>query len=173
MIIDYLFTTNGDARALVLVPFVLGFLFLSHISSMDYVVQFAGLLALIEAKINYLGAEYEYYHGDFNISANPRFNDIDLDYPIDVYGPLEEVLREGTIDGTPLGDVMFGEIRRYRGGGKIHVDVMFDGLEVRLPGRSDPITMGVTSGYDFFSEHAVYVEGFAQDATAQYDALAH
>jgi len=29
--------------------------------------------------------------------------------------PLEEVLREETIDGTPLGDVVFGEIRRYRG----------------------------------------------------------
>jgi hypothetical protein len=83
--------------------------------------------------------------------------------PVDVYGPLEEVLREETIDGTPLGDVMFGEIRRYRGGGEIHMDIMFDGLEVRLPGRSDPITMGVTSGYDFFGEHAVYVEGFAQD----------
>ena len=83
--------------------------------------------------------------------------------PVDVYGPLEEVLREETIDGTPLGDVMFGEIRRYRGGGEVHMDIMFDGLEVRLPGRSDPITMGVTSGYDFFGEHAVYVEGFAQD----------
>jgi hypothetical protein len=83
--------------------------------------------------------------------------------PVDVYGPLEEVLREETIDGTPLADVMFGEIRRYRGGGEVHMDVMFDGLEVRLPGRADPITMGVTSGYDFFGEHAVYVEGFAQD----------
>ena len=83
--------------------------------------------------------------------------------PIDVYGPLEEVLREETIDETPLGEVMFGEIRRYRGGGEVHMDIMFDGLEVRLPGRSDPITMGVTSGYDFFGEHAVYVEGFAQD----------
>jgi len=83
--------------------------------------------------------------------------------PVDVYRPLEEVLREETIDGTPLGDVMFGEIRCYRGGGEVHMDVMFDGLEVRLPGRSDPITMGVTSGYDFFGEHAVYVEGFAQD----------
>jgi hypothetical protein len=83
--------------------------------------------------------------------------------PVDVYRPLEEVLREKTIDGTPLGDVMFGEIRRYRGGGEVHMDVMFDGLEVRLPGRADPITMGVTSGYDFFGEHAVYVEGFAQD----------
>ncbi len=83
--------------------------------------------------------------------------------PVDVYGPLEEVLREETIDGTPLGNVMFGEIRRYRGGGEVHMDIMFDGLEVRLPGRSDPITMGVTSGYDFFGERAVYVEGFAQD----------
>ena len=44
------------------------------------------------------------------------------------------------------------------------MDVMFDGLEVTLPGRSDPITMGVTSGYDFFGGHAVYVEGFAQDS---------
>ena len=83
--------------------------------------------------------------------------------PVDIYGPLEEVLREETIDGTPLGEVMFGEIRRYRGGGEVHMDIMFDGLEVRLPDRSDPITMGVTSGYDFFGEHAVYVEGFAQD----------
>ena len=83
--------------------------------------------------------------------------------PVDVYQPLEDVLREETIEDTSLGDVMFGEIRRYRGGGEVHMDVMFDGLEVRLPGRSDPITMGVTSGYDFFGEHAVYVEGFAQD----------
>jgi hypothetical protein len=83
--------------------------------------------------------------------------------PVDVYGPLEEVLCEATIDETPLGEVLFGEIRRYRGGGEVHMDIMFDGLEVRLPSRSDPITMGVTSGYDFFGEHAVYVEGFAQD----------
>jgi len=83
--------------------------------------------------------------------------------PVDVYGPLEEVLREEAIDEQSLGDVMFGEIRRYRGGGEVHMDVMFDGLEVTLPDRSDPITMGVTSGYDFFGEHAVYVEGFAQD----------
>ena len=83
--------------------------------------------------------------------------------PVDVYGPLEDVLREEPHDGVVLGDVVFGEIRRYRAGGEVHMDVMFDGLEVTLPGRSDPITMGVTSGYDFFGGHAVYVEGFAQD----------
>jgi hypothetical protein len=83
--------------------------------------------------------------------------------PVDVYGPLEEVLRETNLDGRSLGDVMFGEIRQYRTGGEVHMDVMFDGLEVTLSGRSDPVTMGVTSGYDFFGGHAVYVEGFAQD----------
>jgi hypothetical protein len=83
--------------------------------------------------------------------------------PTDVYGPLAEVLRETTVDGTPLGDVLFGEVRQYRGGGEVHMDLLFDGLAVDLPGRRDPITMGVTSGYDFFGGHAVYVEGFARD----------
>ena len=107
------------------------------------------------------------YATDDEPDADPLFHVPTDSYaiinPVDVYRPLEEVLREETIDGTLLGNVMFGEIRRYRGGGEIHMDIMFDGLEVRLPGRSDPITMGVTSGYDFFGEHAVYVEGFAQD----------
>jgi len=83
--------------------------------------------------------------------------------PMSVYGPLEGVLQDEEVDGRPLGEVVFGEIRQYRAGGEVHMDVMFDGLEVRLPGRTEPITMGVTSGYDFFGGHAVYVEGFAQD----------
>ena len=83
--------------------------------------------------------------------------------PTDVYGPLENVLREETYEGTPLAELVFGEIRQYRGGGEIHMDLMFDGLSVTLPDRNDPITMGVTSGYDFFGSNAVYVEGFAQD----------
>jgi hypothetical protein len=36
--------------------------------------------------------------------------------PADVYGPLEDVLREQTHEGVVLGDVGFGEIRRYRAG---------------------------------------------------------
>jgi len=83
--------------------------------------------------------------------------------PVEVYAPLERVLREQTVDGRPLAEVAFGEIRQYRGGGEVHMDVLFDGLEVTLPDRREPITMGVTSGYDFFGGHAVYVEGFAQD----------
>jgi hypothetical protein len=83
--------------------------------------------------------------------------------PTDVYGPLEDVFREERLDGRALGEVVFGEIRQYRGGGEVHMDVLFDGLSVTLPERNGPITMGVTSGYDFFGGHAVYVEGFARD----------
>ncbi len=87
--------------------------------------------------------------------------------PVDVYAPLEDVLRRQELDGQPLGDVVFGEIRQYRGGGEVHMDIMVDGLSVDLPGRTEPITMGMTSGYDFFGGHAVYVEGFAQDTVCQ------
>ena len=83
--------------------------------------------------------------------------------PVDVYGPLETVLGEETLDGQPLSELVFGEIRQYRGGGEVHMDILFDGFSVDLPDRSEPITMGVTSGYDFFGGHAVYVEGFARD----------
>lgn len=85
--------------------------------------------------------------------------------PVDVYGPLASLLRETTLDGHNLDEIVFGEIRQYRGGGEVHVDVMFDGLYAELPDRADPITMGVTTGYDFFGGHAVYVEGFARDTT--------
>ncbi|WP_435102405.1 hypothetical protein [Halarchaeum sp. P4] len=84
--------------------------------------------------------------------------------PLDVYGPLETAVAEETVDGRALGDVVFGEIRQYRGGGEVHMDVLFDGLSVTLPGRDDPIAVGFSSGYDFFGGHAVYVEGYAQDA---------
>ncbi|GGN23565.1 transcription initiation factor IIB family protein [Halarchaeum nitratireducens] len=84
--------------------------------------------------------------------------------PHDVYTPLEAVVAEKTIDGRPLGDAIFGAIRQYRGGGEVHMDVLFDGLSVTLPGREEPIAVGFSSGYDFFGGHAVYVEGFAQDS---------
>ena len=44
------------------------------------------------------------------------------------------------------------------------MDILFDGLSVDLPGRREPIMIGLTAGYDFFGGHAVYVEGFAQDS---------
>jgi hypothetical protein len=87
--------------------------------------------------------------------------------PLDVYAPLEAVIQDETLDGRALGDVLFGEIRQYRGGGEVHMDILFDGLSVTLPGRNESITVGMSSGYDFFGGHAVYVEGFAQDSYCQ------
>ena len=83
--------------------------------------------------------------------------------PAEVYSPLADVLREETLDCTPLAELVFGEVRQYRGGGEVHMDIMVDGLDVTLPGRGEPITMGVTTGYDFYGDTAVYVEGFARD----------
>ena len=100
--------------------------------------------------------------------AEPLFSVLTDSYsiinPTDVYGPLEDVLQSETYEDTSLAELVFGEIRQYRGGGEVHIDIMFDELSVTLPGRNDPITMGVTSDYDFFGNNAVYVEGFARDS---------
>ena len=88
--------------------------------------------------------------------------------PVHVYEPLEEILREETLDGRSLGEVIFGGIRQYRSGGEVHMDILFDGLEVTLSNQeNEPITIWLTSGYDFFGGHAVYVEGFAQDTACR------
>lgn len=76
LIIGYIFTSNGDARVLVLVPYVLAFLYLAHISSVNYVIQLAALLSLIETQIDVPGAEYEYYHGGLDIDISPRFDNV-------------------------------------------------------------------------------------------------
>jgi hypothetical protein len=106
--------------------------------------------------------------GDGEADEDPLFHVPTSNYaiinPTDVYGELEDILRTETYEVTPLSELVFGEIRQYRGGGEVHMDIMFDGLSVTLPGRNDPITMGVTTGYDFFGNNAVYVEGFARDS---------
>jgi hypothetical protein len=104
--------------------------------------------------------------------ADPLFHVPSNSYTIlnsvHVYEPLEDIPREETLDGRSLGEVVFGEIRQYRSGGQVHMDLLFDGLEVALPDReNESITMGLTSGYDFFGGHAVYVEGFAQDTACK------
>lgn len=82
--------------------------------------------------------------------------------PVDFYGPLEDVFRAEELDGVPLADVVFGEIRQYRGG-RVHLDVLFDVLSVDLLRRDEPLTMVVTTSYDFFGGHAVYVGGLGKD----------
>jgi hypothetical protein len=87
--------------------------------------------------------------GDDEASDDPLFH-VPTSYyainPTDVYGELEDVFRAETHENTPLSELVFCEIRQYRGGGEVHMDIMFDGLSVTPPSRNDPITMGVTSG---------------------------
>lgn len=93
--------------------------------------------------------------------------------PIDFYEPLEKELRE-----QELGDHVFGEIRTYKGGGEVHMELLFDNFSIQPPedatdadgnevasdgGQRSPILLGIRTGYDFFGGTAMYAEGFAQD----------
>lgn len=82
--------------------------------------------------------------------------------PLDAYEPLETAIRD-----EDLGDEIFGEVREYKGGGEVHMDILFDNYQIGYTddeeGR-DPITLGIRTGYDFFGGTALYFEGFAQDS---------
>jgi hypothetical protein len=81
--------------------------------------------------------------------------------PLTAYEPLEEAIRDEN-----YGDDVFGEIRQYKEGGEVHMDILFDAFQIDYTdddsGR-DPIVLGIRSGYDFFGDTALYFEGFAQD----------
>jgi hypothetical protein len=81
--------------------------------------------------------------------------------PLTAYKPLEEAIRD-----EGYGDDIFGEIREYKEGGEVHMDVLFDAFQIDYTnddGGRDPIVLGVRTGYDFFGDTALYFEGFAQD----------
>lgn len=80
--------------------------------------------------------------------------------PLNFYEPLEQELRE-----LELGDAVFGEIRTTKGGGEVHMELLFDCFDIELGAKASggPILMGVRTGYDFFGELSCYAAGFAQD----------
>jgi hypothetical protein len=81
--------------------------------------------------------------------------------PLTAYEPLEETIRD-----EGYGDDIFGEIRQYKGGGEVHMDILFDAFQIDYTdddSGSDPIVLGIRTGYDFFGGTALYFEGFAQD----------
>jgi hypothetical protein len=81
--------------------------------------------------------------------------------PLTAYEPLEEAIRD-----EGYGDDIFGEIRQYKGGGEVHMDVLFDAFQIDYSNDDDgrdPIVLGIRTGYDFFGDTALYFEGFAQD----------
>jgi len=81
--------------------------------------------------------------------------------PLTAYEPLEEAIRD-----EGYGDEVFGEIRQYKGGGEVNMDVLFDAFNIDYnddDSGSDPLVLGIRTGYDFFGSQALYFEGFAQD----------
>lgn len=81
--------------------------------------------------------------------------------PPEFYFPLEESVIE-----AGWGDDLFGEARSYKQGGEVHMDIMFSGQRVDIEGQ-DPLFAGLTTGYDFFGNTALYAEGFAMDTSCK------
>lgn len=81
--------------------------------------------------------------------------------PLTAYEPLEEAIRDEDYGGN-----VFGEVREYKGGGEVHMDVLFDNFTINYnddDGDDEPIVLGIRTGYDFFGGQALYFEGYAQD----------
>lgn len=79
--------------------------------------------------------------------------------PPQFYTPLEDAIME-----AGWGDDVFGEIRQYKQGGEVHMDIMFSGHKVDVGGdNNSPLYAGITTGYDYFGNSALYAEGFAMD----------
>lgn len=76
--------------------------------------------------------------------------------PNDAYGPLEDALRD-----QELADKFTGEARLYRGGGEVHIDVLFP--EKAIDYEDSRVLAGFTTGYDFFGQTTLYAVGYAQD----------
>lgn len=109
----------------------------------------------------YVNDEYTDEDGDWvDALWHVPTKDYSIVNPLTAYQPLEEAVRD-----EDLGDSMFGEIREYKGGGEVHMDILFDAYQIDYNADSggDPIVLGVRSGYDFFGGTALYYEGYAQD----------
>jgi len=96
---------------------------------------------------------------------DPLWHNPTENYSIINPGPAYEHLEEAIRD-EDLGDEVFGEIREYRDGGQVHMDILFDAYQIDYQdddqGR-DPIVLGIRTGYDFFGDTTLYFEGFGQD----------
>lgn len=91
---------------------------------------------------------------------NVPTNSYSIVNPLTAYEPLEEAIRD-----EGYGDTIFGEIREYKGGGEVHMDVLFDAFQIDYNDGdgSEPIVLGIRTGYNFLGTEALYYEGFAQD----------
>lgn len=81
--------------------------------------------------------------------------------PMEIFDPFSEVIRD-----EELSDAVFGEVRVFRGGGRVSADLFFDGKHVEAPNLDEdrkPIVVGVQVDYDFFGDVAVRFQGVGMD----------
>ncbi|WP_436930302.1 hypothetical protein [Halosimplex halobium] len=71
VVVGYVFARGGDLRLVALLPLVLAFQYLSHISAQTYVTELAGIVGRIEKQIDYPGVEYESYYGTLDTGTHP------------------------------------------------------------------------------------------------------
>lgn len=77
--------------------------------------------------------------------------------PVEAYQPLIDAIREQDLAGE-----VFGEVRAYSRGGEVHMDLLFDGITTEVRAVNDAVKMGLTTGYDFYGDTALYASAFAQ-----------
>jgi hypothetical protein len=84
--------------------------------------------------------------------------------PRDAYAPLVRATTERA-NGDDAFDVqdVFGEMRLYRNGGEVHIDVFFPHYTVDVGGDTPALVLGVQTGYDFFGSTRLYAEVIAAD----------
>jgi hypothetical protein len=88
-------------------------------------------------------------------------DDYEIINPRDFLTPLAEVIRD-----AGLSDNVFGEARVQRGGGKVSMDVLFDGKHVEAPNSDEdrkPVVVGLQLEYDFFGDTAFRARGIGMD----------
>lgn len=88
-------------------------------------------------------------------------DDYEVVNPSEILRPLAEVIRE-----QDLGEDLFGEARLYRAGGKVSLDVFFNGKTVEWPAMEDdrkPVVVGMQIDYDHFGGTSVNIQGMGMD----------
>lgn len=98
------------------------------------------------------------------VTATRNYEAVNADV---MYEPLGDALAEYDISGV------FGEVREYRNGGEVHLDMFFPDYRVELAlddsksiddeEQPDPLILGIQSGFDFFRQTTHYSRVIALD----------
>lgn len=71
--------------------------------------------------------------------------------PRELYGPLSNA-----VSRLDAAEDSFGQVRLYRDGGALHMDLFFTDKTVEIDGEE--ITLGISTGHDYFGSRTLYAE---------------